>query len=409
MMLPARVVAIALAVLAVACGQKGPPLAPLHLVPAAPPNLAAKRVGAQVRLQFDVPSTNANGPGTLTLDRIEVYAATVAAGAVRPSNRELLTTKYRVGTIPIKPPPVEGEAEPTPAEPDDRPAAGERTAFEEPLSGDALVPTFTKTPVVLPGDIATRAATIGAVAIAAAAYGVAAEATAAAMPPPTAAPSHAVRVYAIRGLTRGGRPGPPSTRVEIPLVDPPPTPPAPSPTATETAIVLSWIPLVSMDRLTYNIYKVGGLDPINAAPVAEGRYERAGVQFGTEECFVLRSVHKIGAINLESGSSDPACLTPRDTFPPAAPKGLSLVAGTGLMNLSWDGNKEPDLGGYLVLRGEVPGDTLQPLTPAPIASTSYEDKTVMPGVRYVYVIVAIDKASPANRSAQSARIEETAR
>ena len=164
-----------------------------------------------------------------------------------------------------------------------------------------------------------------------------------------------------------------------------------------------------MPPLAFNVYKVGGVDPINTAPLAEPKYERGGVEFGTEECFVLRSVQKVGAVELESESSAPACITPRDTFPPLAPKGLSVVAGPGLMNLSWDANKETDLAGYLVLRGEVPGDTLQPLTPAPISSTSYEDKTAMPGVRYAYVIVAVDKASPPNRSAPSTRVEETAR
>ena len=85
------------------------------------------------------------------------------------------------------------------------------------------------------------------------------------------------------------------------------------------------------------------------------------------------------------------------------------MAGTGTMNLGWDANTEPDLAGYLVLRGDAPDGTLQPLTPAPIPATSYEDKTVKPGVRYVYVIVAVDKATPPNRSAPSARVEETAR
>jgi hypothetical protein len=67
------------------------------------------------------------------------------------------------------------------------------------------------------------------------------------------------------------------------------------------------------------------------------------------------------------------------------------------------------MAGYLVLRGEAPGDTLQPLTPQPIKDTSYRDTTVKPGVRYVYAIVAIDRATPPNRSAPSARVEETAR
>jgi predicted small lipoprotein YifL len=412
MMQSARVVAMALAVVVAACGQKGPPLAPLHLVPAAPPNVVVKRVGDEARIQFDVPSTNVNGPGTLALDRVEVYAATVAPGAARPANRELLIAKHRVATIAIKPPPVEGEAPPeTPEtkEPDTRPAAGERTAFVEPLSEQVLVPVFTKKPTTAAAEAVTRAAAASAVAIAAAAIGPAAQATAAAMAPASAAPTHAVRLYVVRGVTKSGRPGPPSTRVELPLVASPPPPPAPVAATTESAIVLTWIGPVSLDPIAFNVYKAGGSDPINAAPVAEARYERAGVQFGTEECFVLRSVQKIGAIFLESASSPSTCITPRDTFAPAAPRGLSAVAGEGLMNLSWDANKETDLAGYLVLRGEAPGDTLQPLTPAPIAGTSYEDKTVAAGVRYVYVVVAVDKASPSNRSAQSARVEETAR
>jgi hypothetical protein len=61
------------------------------------------------------------------------------------------------------------------------------------------------------------------------------------------------------------------------------------------------------------------------------------------------------------------------------------------------------------LRGEAPGDRLQPLTPTPIRETTYNDATVEAGVRYVYAIVALDRAVPPNVSAQSSRVEETAR
>ena len=106
---------------------------------------------------------------------------------------------------------------------------------------------------------------------------------------------------------------------------------------------------------------------------------------------------------LESDPSPPVCVTPRDIFPPAAPKGLAVVAmDGGVMNLIWDANTEADLGGYLVLRGEAPGDTLQPLTPQPIHETSFRDTTARPGVRYVYAIVAVDRATPPNRSQPSA-------
>jgi hypothetical protein len=406
-----RVVGLALAAatLAPGCGQKGPPLAPLHLVPAAPPNLSAKRVGNETRLRFDVPTANANGPGPLALDRIEVYAATVAPGAARPANRELLASKYRVGTIPIKPPPVEGEAEPETKEPDPRPAAGERTGFVEPLTAQVLVPVFTKRPATAAADAVARASASAGVVAVLSLFGPAAQVPAVTMAPAPAAPTNPVRLYAVRGIARGGRPGPPSARVELPLADPPAVPPAPTAAATESAIVLTWIAPVALAPIAVNVYKADGSDPVNPAPVEDGHFERAGVQFGTEECFVLRSVQKVGTIEIESESSASTCINPRDTFPPAAPTGMSVVAGNGVMNLSWDANKEPDLAGYLVLRGPTPGDTLQPLTSAPIAGTSYEDKTVTPGVRYMYAIVAVDKANPANRSTPSARIEETAR
>ena len=146
--------------------------------------------------------------------------------------------------------------------------------------------------------------------------------------------------------------------------------------------------------------------PLNPTPLTTPSYERAGAPAGSEQCFTVRTV--LGGI-LESDPAGPVCITVRDTFPPKAPQGLSAVAGTGMINLIWDANTERDLAGYLVLRGEAPGDTLQPLTPAPIQETTYRDATVKPGVRYVYVVVAVDRATPPNRSAPSNKVEETAR
>ena len=475
-----RLAVILIAACSFACGRKGPPLAPLHLIPVAPANVTLGRIGDETQIRFDVPSTNVNGPGPVALDRVEVFAATVAAGAVRPANRELLLPKYRVATIAIKPPPVEGEAPPESPPEDKRPSAGERTTFVEELTAEKLRPVFTtlpkppatpagSIPSVQPGSPPTAEPTAIGQATAGAAPGAAgvtpvaeptvpaapgaagvtpvaqpaapaapgaagvepvqvpepaalpgtptplpevpgsSAAAIAPVPPLPPLPNYPARLYVVRGVTKSGRPGPPSSRLELPLVAPPTVPPAPAATSTETSIVLTWSPPTSETPIAYNIYKAGSADPINPAPVAAGKFERAGVTFGTEECFTLRAIEKVANINLESTPSERVCLTPRDTFAPAAPKGFSIVAGSGTMNLGWDANTEADLAGYLVLRAEAPGDTLQPLTPAPITATSYEDKTVKPGVRYVYAIIAVDKATPPNRSAPSTRLEETAR
>jgi hypothetical protein len=149
--------------------------------------------------------------------------------------------------------------------------------------------------------------------------------------------------------------------------------------------------------------------PLNDKPLDVLIFNHAGAEPGKEQCFVVRSVATVEAAAIESEPSAPICVTPKDTFPPAAPKGLAAVSSAGAINLIWDANTEADLGGYLVLRGEVPGDTLQPLTPQPIQETRFRDATVKPGVRYVYAIVAIDRTIPPNRSPQSGKVEETAR
>lgn len=117
----------------------------------------------------------------------------------------------------------------------------------------------------------------------------------------------------------------------------------------------------------------------------------------------------VGGIAIEGAPSPPACVTPVDTFPPAAPKGLVHIANANGVSLLWEANTDPDLGGYLVLRGEAPGDTLSPLTPTPITETSFSDTTVRRGRTYVYEVVAVDKTTPPNQSAPSNRVEETIR
>ena len=165
-----------------------------------------------------------------------------------------------------------------------------------------------------------------------------------------------------------------------------------------------------MPPLAFNVYRrEDDAAPLNPSPLPDVKFEIGGVEYGKEQCFVVRTVQAIDKVTLESAPSAPACLTPLDKFPPAAPTGLRAVAEDGAVSLVWDRSSESDLGGYLVLRGEAPGDTLQPLTPEPVKDASYRDTTVTPGVRYVFAVVAVDTATPRNSSAPSAREEVTAR
>ena len=415
-------IATALAGSLAACGKKGPPLAPLRLVPAPVADLSARRTGPNVTIRFVLPNKNQNGPGTIDLDRVEIYAVTVGAGALVPPNRDLMTKERLVGTIAVKPPPVEDAPAPPPDEADKRPAPGDRAVFVDELTPDKLIPIKSPPPesklkpvdalpnspdtTLKPEEARPKPEEVQLKPDAANALPAVAQV-------PVPPPDYPVRVYVLRGISTANRPGPPAERVTIPLVTVPNPPAAVAVKPTERNYVLDWVPAVAeagQPAIAFNVYFRGLEDaPLNASPIAEAKFEHGPVKPGEEQCFVVSSVQVVRNVPLESEPSAPACSTWTDIYPPAAPKGLEAVAADDGISLSWDANAEPDVAGYLILRAEAPGDTLQPLVREPIRQTNYRDTAVQSGVRYVYAIVALDKASPANTSQPSERQEITAR
>jgi fibronectin type 3 domain-containing protein len=160
--------------------------------------------------------------------------------------------------------------------------------------------------------------------------------------------------------------------------------------------------------LAYNVYEVAGSSEtqLTKSPTSETQFSDARMTWGATRCYVVRSVETVDRLAVESEATPPACVTLVDTFPPAAPKGLQAVATEGVINLIWDANTEPDLDGYILLRGIVPGGELAPVMPSPIRETAFQDR-VPAGVRYVYALEAVDKAG--NASQPSERVEEAAR
>lgn len=435
-----------------ACGKRGDPLAPLRLVPAPMGEFSARRAAEQVELRFTVPTANANGPGPIDLDRVEIYAVTVGAGAVPPPNRDLLTKARLIGAVPVKPPPVEGG--PTGPAEDKRPGPGDAVTFVEELTQAKLTPIpMPPAPPIKPGETPAAVppaagepqppagaaippvpalpagaappapgATVPAAGAATPAAAATAPAAGTAAPPGAAIPQpvpvtlpRLTRIYVARGVTRSGRPGPPTARALVPLESPVAAPTAVAARMpTEKAVVIDWTPPVAEPGgapVRFNVYRQPPAGaPLNPAPLTAAAFEIANETLGKEHCYVVRTIQTTQNVTVESEPSAPACLTPLDTFPPAAPKNLRAVAEEGAISLVWDPNTEADLGGYLVLRGDAAGGTLQPITPQPLKDATYRDTTVMPGVRYVYAIVAVDSAAPArNASPPSPQESVTAR
>jgi hypothetical protein len=432
------------AVLASGCGKKGPPLPPIVRLPAPPGPFVARRLGAVVWLQVRIPVANADKTTPADIERVDVYALTGAAADAEA----IFKSGTRVVSIPVRKPAEEDrESGPKgrrdlvpPAErpaPPPRPAASMATGFDQ---GDTVVVTEPLGPEQFREVATTAPATKKPEMPAAWKFA----RWSPPMPPgPSALP---VRTYAAVGINHKGQKGTASARQAVVLAAPASAPAAPTITYIEKAFSVEWTP--AADALppippgdliearptgarqvvgAYNVYEVpapasgasgagapappapGGRmpTPVNAKPLAGPPLVDERMEFGTPRCYVVRAVTFYGAQPIEGDASPVTCTTPVDTFPPAAPTSLRAVAGEHVVSLIWDANREADLAGYLVLRSELPDGSFVPLTPEPIADPTFNDTTVKPGVRYAYVVVAVDASK--NRSAPSNRVEEAGR
>ena len=212
-----------------------------------------------------------------------------------------------------------------------------------------------------------------------------------------------LRTYLGVGVDRRGHPGQFSKRVSVPLQLPPPPPPPIAITYEEKKITITWKPdetsnenvLPSrsfgplLPQVAYNLYDATTGQLLNPKPVPENGYEDTRMDWGTKRCYIVRSVEVIAKLPVESEPAGPVCEMLVDTFPPAAPKGLSAVATAGAINLIWEANTEPDLAGYNVYRrddGGPPHRINRALASTPI----FHDSSVEPEHTYAYEVTAVD-------------------
>jgi hypothetical protein len=437
------VVGSALAVLciaSVACGKKGPPLPPIVHIPAAVEKIEARRRGDEVSVTVTVPAKNIDGTIPVDVSRIEVYGYT---GTTAPPASRFLDVATLVGTITV--PEQKRDAPPDAAPPPGTPVPGGTATIVESLTPDALIakpippaPVTKRDPRPLPGVTAPGAAAT------------------------ETGPLR--RFYYALPYSPRGRPGPPGTIGELRLTTLPVAPTALRATFVADAVRLEWEPsggllgflleralspeLSPLDDpqpetsspatapppqgpTRYNVYReiaapettpvqspaptppadAGPPTPVNAAPLDTLTFTDplTGLD-GRRRCYVVRAVRGDGTQAVEGTPSEPACVVPVDDFPPDAPTRLSAVSSEGAITLVWEPNAEPDVAGYLVLRGEAGDATLAPVTDTVVTEARFTDRTVRPGVRYVYAVQAIDSRLPRpNVSLESARVEETAR
>jgi hypothetical protein len=137
-------------------------------------------------------------------------------------------------------------------------------------------------------------------------------------------------------------------------------------------------------------------------------FRDAQVTFGNTYTYSVRSVVQYPDVQLESADSNLATVTPRDTFPPAAPQGVEVVfvpvrdAAPAYFDLSWSISPDNDIVGYNIYRTEQEGARGDKLNPQLLLTPSFRDMNVVSGHHYFYTVTAVDRAgneSPASTAA----------
>jgi len=158
---------------------------------------------------------------------------------------------------------------------------------------------------------------------------------------------------------------------------------------------------------SFRVWRIGPNEQQSsvAGAVESAEWLDQTVEFGKTYRYAVQAVRQSGAIDAASELSAFHESVPVDTFPPAAPTGLTAIAGLGSVELAWDRSPDRDLAGYRLYRS-VGGAELRPLGDL-IASPSYSDRDVAPGQALRYLVTAVDVRG--NESARPDPVEVTVR
>ncbi len=367
---PALALCLLPALLVAGCANPGPPRPPSLHLPATVSDLAAQRVGDQIRLHWTTPDKTTDGSKIKGVTTAEICRApeSAPASACTPIRRLIVT-------------PGLGEAVDT---------------FSPALSADPQ--RLIRYQITLLND---REHTAGPSTSAFAAAGSA--------PPP-------IDGFRAQSTAKGAllqwSPTDAGDVIEVTRLDTaatrvPPRPPSAQPAATNSK------------EPAEMRFRTGGPAP-GGAPFRSDAGGTLDVTARRGDTYTytaerVRSVRLVGhTLEIRSAPSPAVNVVMRDTYPPTPPAGLETIAiaqpnAPLAIDLSWTPNTEAALAGYLVYRqelsptGSAAGAPVR-LTPTPIVEPGFHDTAVVPGHTFRYTITAVD--SSGNESAPGAPARE---
>lgn len=148
------------------------------------------------------------------------------------------------------------------------------------------------------------------------------------------------------------------------------------------------------------------------APAQSNSYSDTLFEFDNTYVYLVRSLTVVEGNSIESDDSAPAIVTPRDTFPPAAPQNVVAVVLPGaddarVVDLSWSINSESDLAGYRIYRSEEEGERGQAMQTELLPSPAFRDSSVLASRRYWYSVTAVDRAGNESPASEATLVDLT--
>ena len=174
----------------------------------------------------------------------------------------------------------------------------------------------------------------------------------------------------------------------------------------EGEVRLSWTPGTS-GGIGFNVYRWRAGEPgpperpLNRTPIGGPGYVDTEFQYGETYIYTVRALIVPDLPVRESAGSSESRVTPIDVYPPAVPAGVAVSAEGSVIKVYWFPNSEPDLGGYRLYRRAGMEGEFDLLGDTGSVETSFVDGTARAGVRYHYVVTAVDTAMPPNESGRS--------
>jgi len=355
--------ALAVALAAVGCGKKGPPLPPIRVVPAVTGPLALHQIGRDVLLAANLPGLKSDGTpmasgGTVRVLRLEAPEG-LKPGAV--SDRYLVQQFERQSHEIAS---FDDAALPVHVEQGrfyyvDTNPAGEAMGPKRYLYGLQVVDAKgARSPLRAPSYVEWNA--------------------------PPGAPTD-LKAEVAEGEVRLSwtpAPAPPSTAKG---------PPAAGPPAAKKFAVYRREASAPREPET----------PVHPGLIPDPAYVDRTFRYDTDYLYTVRAVASDAPGSTESASSEPLAVRPHDSFPPAVPQGVAVAAEGDAIKVYWFPNTEPDLAGYRVYRRQEGKPDAARVAEVSASETSWVDPEAAPGVRYHYSVSAFDATTPANESPRS--------